>query len=144
MTRDEAIQRLALFNLKAARLERSKFRAWMIDPNRERGHSAQLNEDTWHVRWAWPEDEDVVDAYLLTLRMFVQETDVISVHKLPELYRAVDVEQELLEKITTEVELACPSRVQAPEISASPPVGPPSPSPFRRWRPQRRKAMIRK
>jgi hypothetical protein len=100
ITRAEAIRRLRLFNLKAARLERSKFRAWYLDQDRERGHSRRLVGDVWHIQWAWPEDEEVVDAYLLTLRMFVQEDDVISVHRLPELYYALGIPPELLDKLT--------------------------------------------
>jgi hypothetical protein len=100
VTRDEALRRLALFNLKADRLERSKFRAWWLDEKRQRGYSMRLVEDTWHLEWAWPEDEEVVDAYLLTLRMFVQEKDIISVHRVPELYRAAGVEEQLRDKLT--------------------------------------------
>ncbi|MGH9892711.1 MAG: hypothetical protein ACREA0_12120 [bacterium] len=52
------------------------------------------------MEWAWPDDEEVVDAYLVTLRMFVQENDIVSVHRLSELYRAISVEQELLARLT--------------------------------------------
>lgn len=100
VTRVEALGRLALFNLKADRLERSKFRAWWLDDQRKGGFSMRRVGDSWQVEWAWPEDEEVVDAYVLTLRMFVQEDDVISVHRLPELYRAIGVNQDVLAKIT--------------------------------------------
>jgi hypothetical protein len=56
--------------------------------------------DTVEVSWGWPEDEDAVDAYLLTLRMFVQENDIIAVKRLPELYRALIVPKALIDKLS--------------------------------------------
>ena len=91
---------MQLFNLKADSLESSKFRAWWLHEDRKRGYSSRLAGGAWHYQWEWPEDEEIVNAYLMPLRMFLQKQDIISVHRLPELYGVLDVAQELSKKLT--------------------------------------------
>jgi len=83
MGNDSAIETLHVFNDKTARLERTAFRSWL--DSADLGWSFWKVGDYWHVEWDRL-DEDSADAFLLTLRFFVQDTDGISMRRIAEIY----------------------------------------------------------
>lgn len=87
---------LRQFNEKAGRLERSSFGELL--EQQDLGWSFKKVGEDWHVEWRVP-DEEATDAFLLTLRMFYQSVDAISVKKLAELYPTLPVSDDLQKRV---------------------------------------------
>ena len=83
-----SIEKLKLFNRKAKRLEESNFWQWFGD------NKLQLNYN-WGVSHSFqsPEQESL-EAFLLTFRLFQQNNDYISIKNIKKVYHAIDIPEE--------------------------------------------------
>lgn len=90
------VQTLRAFNSKVARLERTSFKAWL--ESAALGWSFRKAGSDWYVEWDQL-DEESTDAFLLTLRFFVQDRDGISLGKIAELYESLPVEENLRKSV---------------------------------------------
>lgn len=95
---EAASSRLELFNEKAAKLERSRFFRRMLRKGvtyRVRfGHQRRTR-----AKHDAPNGE-VVDAFVLTYRWFVQDSDGVSIRRIARLYKRLPVSRELRKDIT--------------------------------------------
>jgi hypothetical protein len=96
----EHTRRLELFNEKADKLMRSRFKQTMFDQQTgvKISWTAETNEVTTTTTGP---DEDSVDAFILTLRFFLQDRDGISFRRLSEIYDAHSVPAGLREEFHT-------------------------------------------
>jgi hypothetical protein len=90
----EHTRRLELFNEKTDKLMRSRFKQTMFDQQTgvTISWTAETNEVTTTTKGP---EEDSVDAFVLTLRFFLQDRDGISFRSLTEIYDAEDVPADL-------------------------------------------------
>jgi len=82
---------LELFNTKAEKIHRSKFSEYL---NREREVTCRITNDQVEVTEIGP-DEDSISAAMLTLRMFIQKSDVISFKNMEDLYSRLNISKNL-------------------------------------------------
>ena len=94
---DDFVRRLRLFNEKADKLKRSRFKAAMFDQQTGVTFSwtAETNQATSEIRGP---DEEALDAFILTLRFFLRDQDGISFRRLTEIYDAAGVPTNLREQ----------------------------------------------
>lgn len=94
----EQIKNLTFFNEKAARLERSSFT--QIVSNQKTGISISWNADEMQelqIQRLGP-NEDSVDAFVLTFRLFIQDNERTSFRKMAVLYEEINVAEELKDR----------------------------------------------
>lgn len=85
---DKSVQRLRLFNEKAAKLERS--RLWEHLTSRGSNYTVHVSGGEQIVEWSGPDDE-AIDTFILTLRFFLQDRDGISIREIAHLYDELPV-----------------------------------------------------
>ena len=95
-TVSEAIRILRLFNEKAAKLEQSTF-AKSVE-TQPIGFSAVQRGDHVDLFVTGPEPE-AVEAFVLTLRFFVQDNESTSFRKMASLYDELEITQELITQV---------------------------------------------
>jgi hypothetical protein len=88
---------LELFNTKAEKIHRSKFLEYL---NREREVTCRITNDQVEVKKIGP-DEDSISAAVLTLRMFIQKSDVISFKKMEDLYSRLNISKNLKDEFNS-------------------------------------------
>jgi hypothetical protein len=88
---------LELFNTKAEKIHRSKFLEYL---NREREVTFRITNDQVEVKKIGP-DEDSISAAVLTLRMFIQKSDVISFKKMEDLYSRLNISKNLKDEFNS-------------------------------------------
>jgi hypothetical protein len=95
---DDHLRRLHVFNEKADKLKRSRFKAAMFDQPTgvTLSWTAETSDATTEIRGP---DEEAVDAFILTLRFFLRDPDGISFNKLAEIYDAPGIPPELCERL---------------------------------------------
>ena len=95
------IQRLQLFNEMATKLERKGFVEKMLESGVQ--FTFEFSPNRWGIKGKierYGPNEDEIDAFLLTLRFFVQDKDGISIRKIAEYYnRHLPIQSFLVQKI---------------------------------------------
>ncbi len=95
------IGRLRLFNLKVEKLCRSRFVAYMHEHGgtnvRVSGTRRDAGDFEMTVEREGP-DEEMIDAVVLTLRMFIQKGEPISLRKIAKAYDSLPVSESLKER----------------------------------------------
>lgn len=91
---ETAIERLTLFNSKAAKLEKSSFIAKLQGGDVGFSMHATLDQITFQITGD-PPDEESTDSFILTWRMFWRDGDGISLREMSSLYEEAPVTQVL-------------------------------------------------
>ncbi len=95
MNQNEAIKTLQLFNEKADKLEGLSFTRGLPDSGVT--ISGKLGEPIKAQRLG-PNDE-AIDAFVLTIRFFVQDNETISFRNVADVYASIPVTSDLVEKL---------------------------------------------
>jgi hypothetical protein len=95
---EDPIRILRLFNEKVDRLERSGFLASFRQGNRGYDWFWRRGEEFRFERHLPSEDE--IDAFVLTLRLFVQDRDGFSFRRMDEIYSELPVDRALCERVS--------------------------------------------
>lgn len=85
---EDKIETLMLFNYKADRLERSKFRNHLLEtPPQITLNSGLQNKE---MLQSYP-NEEYVDACVLTVRLFIQKNDRIAIYNIKKIYNSLPI-----------------------------------------------------
>lgn len=99
------IRRLRLFNEKVEKLCRSWFVAYVHETRSTKTKVSAQRRETGELEMAVERegpDEEMIDAVVLTLRMFIQKNEPISLRKMATLYDLLPVSQPLKERFHEE------------------------------------------
>jgi hypothetical protein len=98
ITREEAIERLNLFIEKAELLRLSSLVKTLIaNQGTKLDIEANLSTSEWSIK-STTLDSEQLDAFLLTMRLFIQNNERISICRTAELIRSLDVSEDLKER----------------------------------------------
>jgi hypothetical protein len=92
----ESSRILRLFNEKAAKLEKLRFTQGILNANS--GVTITANQQATEIKRYGP-DEESIDAFVLTIRFFVQDNEKISLRNLEQLYHGLAINSTLQEQI---------------------------------------------
>lgn len=99
------IRRLRLFNDKVEKLRRSRFVAYVHEVGRSSIKLSAKRREAGDFEMTLERegpDEEMIDAVVLTLRMFIQKNDPISLPKMAKVYDTLPVSQSLKERFHAE------------------------------------------
>jgi hypothetical protein len=94
MSTEHQIKALRFFNEKATRLEGSGFTKVLFKQKTGISFSWQAEDSTLNFQRVGP-NQDLVDAFVLTFRFFIQNNEKSSFQKMAELYENLNVDEEL-------------------------------------------------
>jgi hypothetical protein len=89
------IARLELYNERAVKLEASSFLRSVLDPE----VTLRLLGTPFRVVREGGPDQDSMEAFVLTLRLFVQDRDGLSFRRIKSFYDTIAVSQQLIDEV---------------------------------------------